>query len=42
MDKRHALNEISRILKVDARDAPRTLERFKKEIAEMGADLRKR
>ena len=34
------LREISSLLKVEEKDIPRTLERFKKEIEEMERDLR--
>ena len=40
MNYRKILVEISRLYKVDAKDIPKTLERFKREIEEMERELR--
>ncbi len=39
MNSRDMLEEISKALKIDAKDAPKTLMRFRKEIAEMKGEM---
>jgi len=40
MNERKIINELSRILKVDEEDLPKTIQRFKKEIEELQKGVR--